>query len=222
MDLSQLLQEQLTQQLSGGLMDQLTQQIGGADRQQTTAASGAIMSSLMEALAKNASTPDGASSLANALDRDHDGSVLDNLGSLLGGTMQQQTRQPQIPEQFRRSMNGAGILKHILGDQQENTMKEVSETSGLSLEKVGPLMVTLAPIVMGMLGRTKKSTGMDAGTLGGMLTDFMTKSQQPQARSNSPLGDIAGRLLDRDGDGSAVDDIVDLGTKMLGGFFRRK
>jgi hypothetical protein len=219
MDLSSLLQEQLSKQLSGGLMDVLSEQIGGADPKTTTTASSAILSSLMGALARNASTPDGASALAKALDRDHDGSILDDLGSLLGGLGgAKQQEAPQIPDQFRKTLDGGGILDHILGEQKEETMEEVSKTSGLSLEKVGPLMVTLAPILMGMLGKAKKTQGLDAGGLGGALTDLLTNSKE---QNKAPDLGLAGQLLDRNKDGSIIDDIASIGMKMLGGFFRK-
>ena len=224
-----MLQQQLSQQLSSGLLDQLSNQLG-ADKRQTATASSAILSSLMGAMARNAATPQGAKSLANALERDHDGSILDNLGGLMGGLMGQGRGQVRksgleqlaesagLPPVLARAINGSGILKHVLGTQQDNVVREVSETSGLSMDKVLPLMTTLAPLLMGMLGKTKREAGLDAGGLGGMLSDFMTSRQQEQ----SPGLGMAGQLLDRDGDGSVIDDIADIGTKMLGGFFSRR
>ncbi|MBC6994392.1 DUF937 domain-containing protein [Neolewinella lacunae] len=270
MDLTQLLQQQLSQQLTGGFIDQISNQLGGVDKRQTATATSAILSTLMGALARNASTPDGAAALSNALEKDHDGSLLDNLGGLLGGASGGgqagglggllgsvlssaasgnrggaggglggmlggllggamgggQGQQPEIPPQFRRTLNGGGILDHILGEQKEQTMQEVSKTSGLSLDKIGPLMTILAPIVMGMLGKTKREAGLDASGLGGLLTDFMLKpgATNPSTGTSSGggfLGNVAGQLLDQNGDGSAVDDIIGMGTKMLGGFFKR-
>ena len=305
MDFSQLLQQQLKEQLSGGLMDALTQQTG-ADRTTTTKATSAVISTMMGALARNASTPQGANSLANALDRDHDGSILDVigslmkggreapgqglptggglmdlvtgmasgqgggnsggglLGSLLGGVLgggRPQARQPQggglgdllgglmsatqgndgggigdllggilggtqtpghdkIPPQFRKTVNGGGILDHVLGAQKEEAAREISESSGLSMGKVLPLMATLAPILMGMLGKAKRQTNTDAGGLGGALIDMVTRSQS-NPRANAPDLGLAGTLLDRDGDGQVMDDILGMGTKMLGGYFSR-
>lgn len=301
MDFSQLLQQQLKEQLSGGLMDVLSQQTG-ADKVQTTKASSAIISTMLGALARNASTPEGANSLANALDRDHDGSILDMigglmkggreapgqgmptggglmdlitgmaggggqqsggglLGSILGGMMNQgqssgggglgdliggmmsQTRgndggglgdllggllggkqagtQDKIPPQFRKTVDGGGILDHVLGPQKEVAAREISEKSGLSLGKVLPLMATLAPILMGMLGKTKKQTGTDAGGLGGALIDMVTRSQSNPRQQAPDLG-LAGTLLDRDGDGSVMDDILGMGASMMGSYLNRR
>lgn len=302
MDLSQLLQQQLQEQLSGGLMDVLSQQTG-ADKVQTTKASSAAISAMLGGLARNASTPEGANSLASALERDHDGSLLDmigglmkggreapgqgmptggglmdlvtglagggqqssggllgsllggvlgggqsapqssggGLGDLLGGLMKQTqgsdggglgdllggllggrqtSTQEQIPPQFRKTTDGGGILDHVLGGRKEETAREISESSGLSLGKVLPLMATLAPILMGMLGKAKKQTNTDAGGLGGALIDMVTRSQANPRQQAPDLG-LAGSLLDRDGDGSIMDDILGMGAKMAGSYFSR-
>lgn len=34
--------------------------------------------------------------------------------------------------------------------------------------------------------------------------------------------DLLTQILDQDGDGSATDDILNMGMKMLGGFFKKK
>jgi hypothetical protein len=58
---------------------------------------------LMNALAKNNQTTDGAKALQNAIRRDHNGSILDNLGAVLN--------TPNLDD-------GAGILRHVLGNRQ--------------------------------------------------------------------------------------------------------
>jgi hypothetical protein len=40
---------------------------------------------LVSALNRNASSPTGRQSLENAINRDHDGGILDNIGGYLGG-----------------------------------------------------------------------------------------------------------------------------------------
>lgn len=195
-------------QLSEGMLDQLTQQLGGADRGQTAVAASGIMSTLMGALAKNASKPEGANALANALDKDHDGSVLDDMMGLLGGNVQPQNQ---------RASNGAGIIKHILGDKQSNAVNMISQMSGLDSGKTGNLMTMLAPIVMGTLGKTKRQEGLDVSGLASLLTGTVKNNAQ-----NDPALGLVGKLLDSDGDGSIVDDVASIGMKLLGGFLKRK
>jgi len=197
----------LQSQLSDGLIDQLSKQIG-APKQQTRTAADSILSSLITGLAKNTQQPGGADALANALDNDHDGSLLDNLNDLIGGKAQQINP---------RAANGAGILKHILGGKQGNVMDMVSQISGLGQGKSGNLMAMLAPIVMGMLGKQKQQNGMDAGGLANILAGALGQQQQRGGMAASLIKGI----LDRDGDGSAIDDVAKIGMNIFSKFFRK-
>ena len=201
MDLIDLLQSQL----SGNVLDQLSNQIGG-QKEETEVATSGIISMLTAALAKNAATPGGASALANALDSDHDGSILDNIGDLLGGNLTN-----------NRAANGAGILKHVLGGNQGNAIDAISKMSGLSGDKTGNLMTMLAPIVLGMLGKQKRQNNMDQGG----LSDMLSRSVKSASNQRQEMG-LLGKLLDRDGDGSVMDDIAGLGMKTLGNLFRNR
>lgn len=208
MDIMNLLQGQLSE----GVLDQLTQQIGASDRKQTAAATAGIMNTLVGALAKNASKPEGAQSLSNALDRDHDGSVLDNVMDMFTGG-------GQVAQQNSRAMNGAGILNHILGDRQGGAIDMISQLSGLDSGKTGNLMTMLAPMLMGALGRQKRQQGLDVGGLANLLTGTVT--QQNQSAQN-PTMSLVTKFLDADGDGSITDDVASIGMKLLGGLFGRK
>ncbi len=74
----------LNQELSGPAVQQMSNQIG-ADQESTQKALSTALPMLLGGLARNAQSPEGAQSLASALDRDHDGSLLDGLAGLLGG-----------------------------------------------------------------------------------------------------------------------------------------
>ena len=211
MNFNDILQQQASNHLDAGLMEQLDQQIGANDTRKTTVASSAILSSLMGAMAQNASDPRGAQALSSALERDHDGSLLDHLGSLLGGGGATQSPVPA------RSLNGGGILDHILGSRTEETVNEVSQKSGLSSGQVTKLMITLAPILLGMLGKAKKQSKADSGSLGGLLDSFLNGNRTaPQQPRQAPDLGLAGQLLDRNRDGSVMDDILGMGLKMFG------
>jgi hypothetical protein len=203
-NLLDLLQGQLN---DDNFLDHLSQQIGGADRQQTAMAAQGVMSTLVSALSRNAATPEGAQGLANALDRDHDGSILDNLMGFLGGNEQPQNH---------RTMNGGGILEHILGNRQNGAIDMISQMSGLDQGKTGNLMSMLAPVVMGMLGRQKREQGLDIGGLAGMLANTVSGQRQ----QGNPLMNMVSGFLDKDGDGSALDDIAGMvGKNLLGKLF---
>ena len=164
----------------------------------------------MGQLAKNAAQKDGASSLADALDNDHDGSILDQVGDYLGGSLQQQ--KP-------RMTNGAGILKHILGGNQGNVVDIISKMSGLQSGQSGDLLKILAPIVLGALGKAKKSNNMNAGDLGNVLGSILNgQRQQRQQRQQRPGMALLTNFLDKDGDGNVLDDVAG----MLGNFLKRR
>ena len=181
------------QQLGSDGIRQLSQQIG-ADEQQTSSAVQMALPVLLGGLAKNAQSPAGAQALAGALDRDHDPSLLDNLGSMLGGGAM--------------AGAGAGILGHILGGRQPAVEQGLGKATGLNGSQIGKLLMLLAPIVMAALARRKQQAGADAGGLGGILAGEKDDIQ----RKNPQLGGLAS-MLDRDGDGSIVDDLA----KMAGG-----
>ena len=94
-----LLQSQMSDDVIGALTNQI-----GAEKQQTSSAVSNGMAILMNALAKNTSNTSGASALGAALDRDHDGSVLDDLMGFVQGN---------APVNNTRAANGAGILGHL-------------------------------------------------------------------------------------------------------------
>lgn len=190
-------------QLNEGLVDQLSQQLGGADRQQTANAAQGILSTLVTALAKNAASPEGAASLNNALERDHDGGLLENLAGLF--------TNGNVPPQQARAANGAGIIKNVLGDRQGGIVEMISQMSGLDSNKTGNLMTMLAPMVMGMLGQHKRQQGLDIGGIAGLLNGTVDNQRQ----SGNPLMDMATRFLDKDGDGSVVDDVAGMIGKGL-------
>lgn len=195
-------------QLSEGMLDQLSSQLGGVDKQQTAAAASGVFSTVMAALAKNASSPDGAASLSNALEKDHDGGILDNFMDVLGGNAQPANS---------RAMNGAGILSHILGNKQSGAIDMISKMSGLGGDKAGSLMSMLAPMIMGTLGKAKKENGMGVED----LTSFISGSVQNQAKQGGQEMGMIGKFLDQDGDGSYMDDVAGMGMKMLGKWFSK-
>lgn len=202
-DLMDVLESQLSPQLLG----YLSRSIGGEDQQKTATAANGIFSVLLNAMTRNAAQSGGASGLLGALQRDHDGSILEDAVSLLSGM--------RAPENSRM-LNSAGILKHVLGGNLGNVVNNISQVSGLDKMDVGSLMVKLAPLVMGALGKQQRSQGLDAAG----LFDLLKGSTQAQVKRNPQAG-IFEKILDRDGDGSIMDDVASIGFKTLGGLFRR-
>ena len=118
-------------------------------------------------------------------------------------------------------MNGGGILGHILGDKQDAVAEDVSQKSGISSSMVIRILMFLAPIVMGYLGRQKQQQGVGADGLGGILGGLLGGGQaqtqqqaQPQSSGNAIL-DMATNMLDKDHDGSVIDDLTSMAQKYI-------
>lgn len=146
---------------------------------------------LLGAMKKNVKSPSGAEGLMSALSNKHDGSILDNLGGLFQGGVDDSVMN-----------DGAGILGHVFGGKQPQVENALSQKSGMDAGTVSQILKIAAPIVMGYLGRetsqnrVNDSNGMNA-LLGSML------GGQPQQNQS-----LITTLLDADGDGSILDDVA--------------
>jgi hypothetical protein len=190
------LAEMLIQTLGSGELEQISRQVG-ADPKSTEKAVSAAIPMLISALGKNAATPDGAEALTEALSRDHDGSVLNNVADLAGaGALEK---------------DGDAILRHVLGNKRSMVETGLSQASGLDSNSVAKLLGMLAPLVMGGLGKTQREKGLDAAGIASLLG-----GERQQA--SKQLGGLA-QLIDMDGDGDVADDLMNMGSKLLGGLF---
>ncbi len=198
------------QQMDGGLLEQLGSQVGINDPEKTKTAAKGAFSVLMGALQKNASTDQGASILSSVLDKDHDGSILDDVMGYVTGAMQPKNT---------RTVDGAGILSHLLhGTNHDNILSQVASMAGIDKNSSASLLMKLAPIAMGMLGKMKKENNLDHNG----LRDVLTHTVEP-AKKDSMLGGLLGSFLDQDGDRSVMDDLGRMGMKAIfKGFFGGK
>lgn len=199
------LQDLLGQQQGSEAIDQISQNVG-ADQSRVDAAIQAALPMLMGGLANEASTPEGAQSLNNALEQDHDGSILNNLGGL--GSLIFGGQQAQPPP---RQADAGGILGHIFGNSQGQVAQQVSNQSGLDMGQAAQILMMLAPIVMGYLGRQKQQQGVGADGLGGLLGGLLGGQQTGYSTGQ----EAGGGFLDRDGDGSSMDDIASMAMDYL-------
>jgi len=189
----------ITSQLGSSQLGQIQNQLG-LDEGATKKAVPAAVGTLLGALAKNAQSTSGAEALLGALTKDHDGSILDNLGGLLGGS--------------QGLSAGEGILKHALGGNRSTVQNGLGQSLGIQKDQAGKLLAMLAPVIMGALGKARKQQGFDAGTLARTLGQERSGLQK---KMPSGLGSLGG-LFDADGDGDVVDDIA----KKVGGSLLKK
>ena len=192
----------IAQVAGGDTTRQISQQLGVDEKSAETAISGALPV-LIGALARNSASTDGAKSLSKALDRDHDGSVLDDIAGFLGSG--------------QSGSMGEAILGHVLGGRRDAVETGIGRASGLNASQVSQLMAMLAPLVMGALGREKRRNGLDASGLSDVLG-----RQRSAIEGQGQLGGLLGQLLDQDGDGQIMDDVANLSAGLLGKFMRSR
>ena len=203
------LTDELLSQLQGAPLQQIAEQLG-TNPSQAQSAVAAALPMLLGALGRNAAQLQGAADLFGALQRDHvgraagGGGLGDLLGSVLGG---------MGGGGVGASADGASILGHIFGGNQQRAEAGLGQATGLGAN-AGQLLQILAPIVMAFLAQRTQAGGMDAGSLGAVLG-----REHAQVRQQGGVGgDLLGSLLNQDGDGQVgLGDLIKLGGGLLGG-----
>lgn len=193
MDIMDLLSGQLD---SDKVLKQLSKTTG-ADSSQVQQLIKLGVPTLLKSIGKNASTEEGASALAKALDNHKDDKVDDI-------------------EDFLKNVNteeGSKILSHVLGGNKQKVQSNLAKQTGLGDNQVSDIMSQLAPMLLGTLGKQKASSNVDSSGLAGMLTGILGS----QSLKDNNIMDSVSKLLDADGDGNIADDV----GKMLGGFFKK-
>lgn len=194
MDLSELLNSAIGQSIVRNVAGQLS-----VNENQASSAVNMAIPAILAGMTRNARSQDGAVSLNNALEKKHDGSLLENLSGMLQG----HTSELQS--------DGDGILGHVFGNNRTAVEQGIAQKSGVSLSKIGPLLAIVAPIVMAYLGKEKRQTNTGAGGLGDLLGGLLGGATQQRSTTGGGLMDMLGGILDKDGDGNPLDDL-------LGGF----
>ncbi len=198
-----------------GILDLLSSDLGktiisgvsgstGTDQNKTSSVLTMALPVLMKAMERNAASPQGAEGLLGALKSKHDGSILDNLGGLFGGGVNEEVKT-----------DGDKILGHVLGQRRQGVEQVIGQKSGLDAGSVANILKVAAPILMGVLGKQARQNNVSSqndlgGLLGGLLGGSSAKKEQSFLEA----------ILDADGDGSVVDDVAGMvlgGSKKKGG-----
>ncbi len=118
----------------------------------------AALPAILAALTGAASKSGGGSALSSVLAKQDPG-LLGNLASMIGG-----------PGQQTMVNGGTSALSSLLGGSSVNTLAgAVGKFSGIDSGQSSSLMGMLAPVVLGQLAQTQKSSGLDAGGLVNLL-----------------------------------------------------
>lgn len=193
--------EELLGSLSGDEINSMAGNVGARPNQVADTVQAALPL-LLGALNRNSNDRQGAINLAGALDRDHDGSILDDLAGFLGhGPNERDLR----------------IADHVFGGRREAVTNRLSQKSGLDSGSVMQIIGMLAPLVMGALGKQKRRQNLDAFG----LSDLLTRETEEARRRNSNGMNMVEMFLDSDRDGDITDDVLNIGGSLLGGLFNK-
>ncbi len=135
---------------------------------------------LLKALQQNASTPDGAQSLQNALKQHQNDPVNDLLGFFKNVDTE----------------DGSKILQHIFADRKDDVQADLANKVGLQNNQVSNLLVQLAPLVLGALGNQQQAQG-NQGNVNDLLSNvigLMSNQQMQRSNQTGILGLILGFL----------------------------
>jgi hypothetical protein len=190
-----MITQMITQKVGGAAAGMLAQRLGISESTAQTAVQLAVPV-IVAALARNASQPQGAQDLHQAVASDHDGSILDQLTSYMGN--------PQ-------AANGSGILSHVLGGDRPAVESNLAQATGMDQDSAGNLLEMVAPLVMGAVGREQQQNGLDPNG----LSQFLAQQQQAQPADPGLMGSISS-MLDSNRDGSVTDDL----SRIAGNFFK--
>ena len=151
---------------------------------------------------KSQENPNEAEALNKALDRDHDGSILNDPSQAMA-----------------RQQEGGSILDHVFGGQKATVENQLSQNTGISMDKIGPILAMLAPLIMGYIGKENQSGGVTSGGgLGDLLGGILGSAQnQAQAQNSNPLNDILGSVLGGGSQQSSGNPLNDILGSVLGG-----
>jgi hypothetical protein len=155
----------------------------GTDPAQARAAIEHAIPLIVGGMAQNASTPQGAGALSNALGQHLGVDVSGILGNILGSG---------------NSGTGIGsaILGHIFGNNQAAANQGLGQATGLGQQNAGQLMAILAPLVMAALANHAQAQGgLNPGGLGSILGQA---SQQIQQRGGM-IGGLVNAVLTHQG-----------------------
>ena len=181
--------------LQGQDLGKLAEQVGGSSTEARNGVAAALPA-ILAAVNKNANNSEKAQGLNKALEQ-HDGSVLNNLGSYL--------QNPDLKD-------GAGILSHLFGGNTQNVANAVSQSSGLDAQGSLKMLETLAPLVLGALGQQKKENNLDAQGISNLTSNLAANFG-----GESGIMSMITNLLDANKDGNVMDDLTGMIGKLFGG-----
>lgn len=193
--------QMIMSQLQNGGITEIAEKLGVTTTQAEKAAHGALPS-LMTALAnksKSANATDNDLGFLSLLDKNKDGSVMDDIMALVakGGA---------------NSGDVTSLVSSILGGKSDKVVSELSKSSGINPAQAGGLLSMIAPLIMQTLSKSKTEGGLDLAGVSTLLNTQKGKAQEKAKESG--MGGLLD-MLDADKDGSVMDDAMGLLGKFM-------
>jgi len=164
----------------------------GLNEDTVTTVIGQVLPALTNGVKRNVSQQGGLESLLQALGTGNHDRYLDNPDALTGSEAVE---------------DGNGILGHLFGSKatSRTLAKRASKTTGVSSGILKQMLPLIAGLAMGALKKQGGSSGLLEQLLGG---------GGASSSSSSALGSLT-NLLDADGDGSPIDDLLGMAKKLF-------
>ncbi|MEQ1830046.1 MAG: DUF937 domain-containing protein [Pirellula sp.] len=108
------------------------------------------------------------------------------------------------------------VLGNVLGNKKKRVEDAIGKSSGLDLRKIGPLLVILAPLVLGAMRAraSSRSTGNSKSLDPADLSEMMRGERRSVEQKKG--GSLIGKMLDQDGDGDFdLSDMIKLGMRFF-------
>ena len=175
----------------------------GVSESQAAAGAAALVPAILGGFKKQAqSQPDGLEALGGLL------------GRLGGGSLYDEVLAPQ-PTNISR---GNDVLGQIFGskDVSRAVAQNASAQSGLDSNLLRKMLPMLAMLVAGYMAKQRGASASPAGGLGGLLGGLLGgRSPAPQGGSPGASAPGLASLLDMNGDGNSLDDILRMAGKFM-------
>ena len=186
----------------------------GLNQQQSQSAIAALLPAISSALKQNTANPQGLAGL---------------LGALQGGQHEQYLENPQMLGQPQTVNDGNAILGHLFGskDVSRAVAGHAAQKTGIGADVLKKLLPLVATMAMGSLSKQTKAPTMQSALTGlamqhlmggqkksglgailGAVTGANSRQQRQTQQTHQQGMGIIGKLLDADGDGSMMDDVL--------------
>lgn len=167
----------------------------GQDPITTVEAIDSALPMMVGALSRSAQQ-DGAVSLSTTIEQQHDGEILSDIASYVD------LADPQ---------EGAQVLRFMLGSNRDAAARALGVSAGLDRDQASTLMQTLAPVLLGAIGKAKKVRKLSAEG----LTQLLSGEELDLERRSPGLMHAVWTMLDTN-DETGLAELAKQGARGLG------